>query len=69
MVLLSTKTATLYQQQLLLKIRYFSINRLIFIFQIKYCMFYKKYVSKFQLRKVDADVTVAIEYCFAFLYN
>jgi hypothetical protein len=27
----------------------------------------QKYVSKFQLRKVDADVTVAIEYCLLFL--
>lgn len=27
----------------------------------------QKYVSKFQLKKVDADVTVAIEYCLLFL--
>jgi uncharacterized membrane protein len=46
------------------KFLFFTINRLIFIFQMLKCS--TKYVSKFQLRKVDA-VTVAMNIvCFFF---
>jgi hypothetical protein len=67
MIWLLVPKRPLYQQQLCSNSLFF--NKSTHIYSNKVLHVLQKICLKFQLRKVDADVTVAIEYCFAFQYN